>query len=98
MQSGHFLGSIQIQFIYQTVASTLDKGGNSSAFSISTSQWIDKNGVENGMRDFFFACSSDYEMEDWLITIEFLRTKAVYDAYASKNIPIQFPLRSGPTK
>ena len=50
------------------------------------------------MRDFYFACPTDYQMEDWMITIEFLRTKAVYDAYASKNLPIQFPLRSGPTK
>jgi hypothetical protein len=46
------------------------------------------------MRDFFFACDTDLQMEDWIITIEFLRTKAVYDAYAQKNIPVQFPLKS----
>ena len=46
------------------------------------------------MRDFFFACDTDLQMEDWIITIEFLRTKAVYDAYASKNIPVQFPIKS----
>ncbi len=40
------------------------------------------------MRDFFFACDTDLQMEDWIITIEFLRTKAVYDAYAQKNIPV----------
>ncbi len=31
-------------------------------------------------------------MESWLISIEFLRTKAVYDQYTQKNIPIAFPL------
>lgn len=35
-----------------------------------------------GMRDFYFACRNSHEMEDWIITIEFLRTKAVYDNYA----------------
>lgn len=50
------------------------------------------------MRDFYFACPSNYDMEDWIITIEFLRTKAVYDAYAQKNIPVQFPLRTGKEK
>lgn len=50
------------------------------------------------MRDFFFACDSDLQMEDWIITIEFLRTKAVYDAYASKNIPVQFPIKSSQDK
>jgi len=72
--------------------------GNSAAFSISTSQWFDKSQQEMGMRDFYFACPSNYDMEDWIITIEFLRTKAVYDAYAQKNIPVQFPLRTGKEK
>jgi hypothetical protein len=31
-------------------------------------------------------------MENWIISIEFLRTKAVYDAYAKKNIPVAFPI------
>jgi len=47
------------------------------------------------MRDFYFACPNTYQMEDYMITIEFLRTKAVYDQYAQKNMPVQFPLRSG---
>lgn len=53
-----------------------------AAFSLSTSSWFNKNQQEEGMRDFFFACDTDLQMEDWIITIEFLRTKAVYDAYA----------------
>lgn len=59
-----------------------------AAFSLSTSSWFNKNQQEEGMRDFFFACDTDLQMEDWIITIEFLRTKAVYDAYAQKNIPV----------
>lgn len=31
-------------------------------------------------------------MEKWIITIEFLRTKAVYDSYARKNVPVNFPI------
>lgn len=67
-------------------------GVNGAVFSISTSQW-DKLGQPMEMRDFFFSCASTYEMEDWIITLDFLKTKAVYDAYAQKNIPIEFPLR-----
>lgn len=31
-------------------------------------------------------------MEKWIITIEFLRTKAVYDVYSKRNTPVAFPL------
>ena len=34
-------------------------------------------------------------MEQWIISIEFLRVKAVYDAYALKNIPVSFPIKLG---
>ena len=85
---GAYLGSIPLQFIYQTVASKLDSGNSESAFSISTSQWFNKSKAEMGMRDFYFACPNSYQMDDWMISIEFLRTKAVYDAYALKNIPV----------
>jgi hypothetical protein len=73
--------------VYQTVASKLERGQN-AAFSLSTSSWFNKQGIEEGSRDFYFACEQSHDMEKWVITIEFLRTKAVYDAYAQKNIAV----------
>ncbi len=83
--------------MYQTVASKLQRGEN-AAFSLSTSSWFDKSGEEKGSRDFYFACKEEHDRDKWVITIEFLRTKAVYDAYAQKNIAVQFPLSLGPKK
>ena len=34
------------------------------------------------------------DRDKWVIALDFLRTKAIYDQYAQKNIPVQFPLRS----
>jgi hypothetical protein len=44
------------------------------------------NEVLNQTLDF---CCDDIETQDkWVISIEFLRTRAVYEEYASKNIPV----------
>ena len=63
------------------MASKLVRGEN-AAFSLSTSCWFGKKQEENSSRDFYFACKEEHDRDKWVITIEFLRTKAVYDAYA----------------
>jgi hypothetical protein len=76
------------------VASRMNTG-NSTAFSISTSNWIKKRGGrDKGQRDFFYAAKTVVERDEWMAAIDFMRTKAMYEAYAAKNIPIKFPLQN----
>jgi hypothetical protein len=77
--------------IFAVVASKMNTG-NSTAFSISSSNWI-KSGKDKGQRDFFYAAKTIVERDEWMAAIDFMRTKAMYEAYAAKNIPIKFPLQ-----
>ena len=56
---------------------------------IKVSSSIDKHRKETGKSDLFFSCDSQYEQRCWMYTIDFLKTKAITDAYA-KNNPIMY--------
>lgn len=36
-------------------------------------------------RDIAFSCDTEEARDKWIIAIDFLKTKAIYDAYAKKN-------------
>lgn len=82
------MGYIPLPFIYQIIASDI-KSTSQDAFSVSSTMCFKKK-IEKRGRTLLFGCKSSFEMEDWIITIEFLRTKAIYDNYAEKNIPFEF--------
>lgn len=72
--------------IFDVVASRMNTG-NSTAFSISASNWI-KKGKDKGQRDFFYAAKTVVQRDEWMAAIDFMRTKAMYESYATKNIPV----------
>jgi hypothetical protein len=75
------LGRIPIIQIYETVNAKLQWLTRPS-FSIKTTMWFDKQDEEQGSRQFFFAGDSTIQIEKWMITIDYLHTKAIYDQYA----------------
>lgn len=64
------------------------------AISFISSVWYKKK-QELEQREFVFGCASQQEMDDWLITLDFLKTKATVDAYREKNIPFEFSTQQG---
>ena len=46
---------------------------------------IARSTEEKGKREFFFSCDDVLTRDKWMIAIDFLKTKAVYDAYSRKN-------------
>ena len=52
--------------------------------------WTNKKGEDKGRREFFFSCQNEIMRDKWMIAIDFLKTKAIYDAYTSKNRNIDF--------
>lgn len=83
------LGVIPIKCIYQTLKSKMT-WLTQPTMMISTTNWINKQEEDEGKRDFYFACDTVVQLEKWIITIEYLRTKAVYETYMEKNVPVQF--------
>ena len=61
---------------------------------IGVTMWTDKRGDEKGKRDFFFSCDDVLTRDRWMIAIDFLKTKAVYDAYSRKNRDVQFGINA----
>ena len=89
LQEGKFLGSIELRFVYNVIKS-YQQHTDKPTFMIEVTMWTDKRGEEKGKRDFFFSCDDVLTRDRWLIAIDFLKTKAVYDAYSRKNRDVQF--------
>lgn len=57
---------------------------------ISVTMYFDKKGEEKGKRDIFFSCDTAEIRDKWMIAIDYLKTRAIYDAYAKKNTLANF--------
>ena len=83
-------GQIELEFIY-TVVKSYQVHNDRPAFLISVTMYKDKKGnnvVDN--RDIIFSAETDEIRDKWIIAIEYLKTKAIYDAYAAKNRNVGF--------
>ena len=91
LQADKYLGSIELRFIYNVIKSYQDHN-TMPAFMLGVTMWTDKKKEEKGRREFFFGCHNELERDKWMIAIEFLKTKAVYDAYSLKNSNVNFTI------
>lgn len=57
---------------------------------ISVTMYYDKNDVEQRKRDIWFSCDREEDRDRWMIAIDYLKTRAIYDAYAKKNTLVNF--------
>ena len=89
LQQGKFMGSIELRFIYNVIKS-YQEHNDKPAFMLAVTMWTDREKKEKGRRDFFFSCDDILARDKWMIAIEFLKTKAVYDAYSRKNSNVNF--------
>lgn len=83
------MGLVELPFIYAVVKSK-QSGNERPAFMISVTMFMDKKGEEKPKRDFFFSCEDEATRDKWMIAIDYLKTRAIYDAYAKKNTFVNF--------
>ena len=57
---------------------------------ISVTMYLDKGKNEKPKRDIYFSCDSAEERDKWMIAIDYLKTRAIFDAYAKKNKVVNF--------
>ena len=79
-----FMGLVKLPFIYEVVKSKQAHNERPS-FMISVTMYHDKKNEEKGKRDIFFSCDTTEIRDKWMIAIDYLKTRAIYDAYANKN-------------
>ena len=59
-------------------------------FMLSVTMWTNKKGEDKGRREFFFSCDDEILRDKWMIAIDYLKTKAIYDSYTQRNRNIDF--------
>ena len=84
-----FLGRVELPFIYAIVKSK-QAGNTRPSFMISVTMYYDKKDEEQRKRDIFFSCDTEEARDRWMIAIDYLKTRAIYDAYAKKNTLVNF--------
>ena len=83
------MGLVKLPFIYEVVKSKQAHNERPS-FMISVTMYLDKKNEEKGKRDIFFSCDTPEMRDKWMIAIDYLKTRAIYDAYAKKNTLANF--------
>jgi len=53
--------------------------------------WKKKN-IEKQSRKFAFGAKTESERDEWITSIEYLRTKSIYENFAKKYANITFPI------
>ena len=82
-------GSIPLKSIIHIIPVYRDdvvKSYERPGFKIGAVKWY-KGPNENGYRDFRFACDNNEEVENWLIHIEYIRARAIYEEFISTVDP-----------
>ena len=83
------MGRVELPFIYEIVKSKQARNER-PAFSISVTMWTDRDGKEKGKRAIYFSCDDETTRDRWMTAIDYLKTRAIYDAYAKKNTLVNF--------
>jgi hypothetical protein len=64
---------------------------NTSDIFIECQSWKKKN-VEKGSRKFVFGAKTENERDEWITSIEYMRTKSIYEYFIKKYANISLPI------
>jgi len=86
------LGAFYLKNIYSAeIMSDYSIGGRPNLFTIQISSWIKKD-VTKGARAYFFSVPKKSELYSWVIYLNFLRVKNIYDSFTVQFGQISLPL------
>jgi hypothetical protein len=87
------LGSFDLKNLYQAqLLPDFSVGGHKNCFMIHVSSWYKKDEVK-GSRKYYFSERSKEEAYNWVITLNFLRVKAIYNEFTANFGMINLPLK-----
>lgn len=86
------LGYFDLKNLYMVdILTDGEIGGMENVFCIQVSSWYKKD-IIRGPRKFYFSSVIKEEMYNWVITLNFLRVKAIYDEFTKNFGMINLPL------
>ncbi len=88
------LGTIYLKNIGSVIPTERKKATEAFEFVVSSSTWVKKD-ISKRHREFYFAAPTEEERDEWITTIEFLKTIAVHRSFQSTfgtklSIPLHF--------
>lgn len=93
LKSGVCMGSVPLVNLISCLPAK-NKSSRKFGFSIVTTLCLDRNlQQQEGIQTLDFCCDTIEQRDKWIISIDFMRTRAVYEDYSAKNISVQFPLK-----
>ncbi|CAI2376171.1 unnamed protein product [Moneuplotes crassus] len=85
------LGAIPFKAIYSVIPAKTDK--LTSDIFIDCTAWKKKN-QDKGPRKFVFGAKTESERDDWITSIEYMKTKAIVESFTQTYANITFPIKS----
>jgi hypothetical protein len=58
---------------------------------LRVSSWV-KGISEESRREFYFDCLTENELDEWIIYLEFCKSKSIYDGFIENFGKISFPI------
>lgn len=88
------LAFIEVKHIYQVeIKPDFIIGNNKNLLGIGVAQWYKKD-VLQGPRTYIFSCDTREDLHTWVIALNFLKMKAVYDEFSANFTVVNLPLFS----
>ncbi|CAI2375966.1 unnamed protein product [Moneuplotes crassus] len=85
------LGSIPFKAIYSVIPAKTDK--LTSDIFIDCTAWKKKN-QDKPPRKFVFGAKTESERDDWITSIEYMKTKAIVESFTQRYANITFPIKN----
>lgn len=86
------LGSFDLKNLYQVqLLNDKEIGQKNNLFLIQVSSWQKKEVIKPARR-YYFSCNNRDQLYSWIITLNFLRVKAIYDEFTNNFGVINLPL------
>lgn len=92
------LGAFDLKNLYSAdIIPDYTIGGRANVFCVQVSSWLKKE-VLRGPRVYYFSVASKADLYCWVIYLNFLRVKAIYDSFISQFGQIHLPLKHEKTR
>ena len=79
LRADRYSGAVKLTFIFEVANVTVQDTDNS--FRLGVSLYEQRGKEHAGKRDLIFSCKNSFERDKWIAGIDYLKTRAIYEAY-----------------
>ena len=88
LRGDNYSGAVKLPFIFEVDKFTVKNKCDS--FRLGVSLYEQRGKEHAGKRDLIFTCKNPFERDKWIAGIDYLKTRAIYEAYQKNNRLVSF--------